>query len=234
MGRRTWCWCLVVVLAGCAPGNPGLVVGGALAPSDDCSYEASGPRLISGVLDVAPARVSYTMKAAVFNQLINLSSSSGGMGRPPMADPNVMTIDRAEVELRDVQDNPIALAGASNPYTVPATGLIPSSDGSEAGTGIAVAQIIPPIIGEGLRGAEGSQIIAVVRFIGVTAGGAEVASAEFPWPIEICFGCLFGCQPTEEGGALCQPSCTPGQDGLTISPAVCNDPPIFAGCLAEM
>jgi len=232
MGRRTWCWCLVLVLAGCAPGNPGLVIGGALAPSDDCSFEASGPRLISGVLDVAPGRVSYAMTAAVFNQLINLSSPSGGMGRPPMADPNVMTIDRAEVELRDVQDNPIALAGAPNPYTVPASGFVPSSDGSEAGSGIAVAQIIPPIIGEGLRGAAGSQIVAVVRLVGVTAGGAEVASAEFAWPIELCSGCLFACQPTEDGGALCQPSCTPGQDSLTISPAVCEG--ILTGCRAEM
>src|SRR5690606_2377517 len=114
-----------VVLAGCAPGNPGLLIGGALAPSDDCSFETSGATLHTGVLDVAPARVSYTLTAVVFNQLINLSNPTGGMGRPPMTDPNVITIREAQVELRDVQNNPLALA--ANPYTVPAHGFIPSS-----------------------------------------------------------------------------------------------------------
>lgn len=233
MGRRTWCWCLVSMLAGCAPGNPGLVIGGALAPSDDCSYETSNLTVHTGVLDVAPGRVSYTLTAVVFNQLINLASPTGGMGRPPMADPNVITIQQAEVELRDVQENALALAGAPNPYTVPAHGFIPSSDGTEAGSGIAIAEIIPPIIGEGLRGAAGSQIVAVVRFRFVTAGGVEDVTAEFAWPIELCFGCLFACQPTDEG-ALCQPSCTPGQDRLTISPGACAEPPVFTSCLAEM
>lgn len=230
MGRRTWCWCLVVVLAGCAPGNPGLVIGGAIAPSDSCSFELSGARIHTGVLDVAPARVSYTLTAAVFNQLINLSNPTGGMGRPPMADPNVMTITDAQVELRDVQGNPLALGAAGNPYTVPAHGFVPSSDGSEAGSAIATAQIIPPIIGESLRGSDGSRIIAAVRFLGVTAGGAEVLSAEFAWPIDLCSGCLFGCQMTDEG-ALCRPSCTPGQDSLTISPAACAD--VAESCLAS-
>lgn len=229
MGRRTWCWCLVVVLAGCAPGNPGLLIGGALAPSDDCSYEASGATLHTGVLDVAPGRVSYTLNALVFNQLINLSNPTGGMGRPPMADPNVITIRQAQVELRDVQDNPIALGAAANPYTVAAHGFVPSSDGSEAGAAIAVAEIIPPIIGESLRAHTNSQIIAAVRFLGVTAGGADVLTAEFAWPIELCSGCLFGCIVDDEGTSLCQPSCTPGQDGLTISPAACAD--VFESCL---
>lgn len=227
MSRRTL-WCAVLVLAGCAPGNPGLILAGALAPDDACELDTSGTVLVEGVLDVAPGRVSYTIHGLVFNQLINLSSTGGAF--PPMADPNVITITHAEVELRDVQDNPLALDGLPNPYRVPAAGFIPSAEGNEAGSGIATVEAIPPLYGERLRASAGSRIIVAVRVLGVTAGGAEVLSAELAWPVEQCSGCLFACAVNDEGERLCAPSCRPGQDSLTISPAVCDG--ILASCIA--
>lgn len=231
MVRRTL-WCAVLVLAGCAPGNTGLVLAGPLEPDDECVYDSSSAFLTGGVLDVAPGRVSYTVTALAFNQLINLGSS--GATAPPMADPNVITVQEAQVELRDVQGNPLALAGLPNPFTVPATGFIPSSDGTDPGTGLTTIEVIPPLYGEALRGAAGSRIIAVVRALGVTAGDADVLSPELLWPIELCAGCLFACQRAGEDGPVCLPSCRPGQDELTITPGACLDPPILGGCIPGM
>lgn len=226
MVRRTWWLCAMMVIGGCAPGNPGLIIGGVLAPDDSCGYDPSGAGVHTGRLDVAPGRVEYTVTALVFNNLLNLGNAGTGV---PMADPNIINIRQAEIELRDVQDNPLALDGLPNPFTVPASGVIASGDGSEAGAGIATFDAIPSIYGAALRGAAGSRIVAVLRVIGVTAGGSEIRSGELFWPIDLCEGCLFACIVTEEDEMLCQPSCTPGQDSLTVSPAVCGG--VLASCI---
>lgn len=233
MVRRTWLLCAVLV-AGCAPGDPGLLIGGALSPSDTCLYDTSGVQLLSGVLDVGPAftdppqPVRYLLQPLYFNQLLNLGQS--GTSGPPRADPNLIYIQQAEVELRDFNGTPLATGEFPNPYRVPATGIVASSDGTTAGQGIGSIEIIPPFYGSFVAGAVGSQIIAAVRAIGRTAGDAEVVSPEFEWPIFICNGCLYACQLDEEGIPLCVPSCTPGQDTVTTTPGACMDPPVFGNC----
>lgn len=233
--RTTWWCCVVLALGGCAPGNPGLVIGGVLAPSDTCSYESSGTQLLAGTLDVAPALagqpVSYSIVPIYFNQLINLGES--GTSGPPMADPNVMFVQEAQVELRDFNGTPLAFGGLPNPYRVPATGFIPSSDGTTAGEGIGAIEVIPQFYGAALAGAAvGSEIVVAVQAIGRTAGDAEVISPEFEWPIRVCNGCLYACQLDEEMMPLCVPSCTPGQDQLTITPGVCGGGTAFGNCAA--
>ncbi len=227
MVRRTWCvLAAALALAGCAPGDPGLMVGGAVGPNETCVVDPANPRLTRGALDVAAARVSYTLYPAVFSQLINLSSR----GAPPRADPNVVNLSRAEVELRDSNGAPFLLGALPNPFTVPATGFIPSSDGTAASVGLGAAQIIPPAYGEELRGIGEATIVASLRMIGVTAGGAELAASEFLWPIDICTGCLFACVRNDEEEALCQPSCLPGQDTLSITPSACVTTDLIETC----
>lgn len=231
MLRRTGVWFALWALAGCAPGNPGMVIGGVLKPNDECIYETSNVRLLNGVLDVLPAEhgqpVTYWIRAVLFNQLLNLGQS--GMDGPPMADPNVVTVVEAEVELRDINGVPLALGALPNPYRVPATGFVPSSDGTSAGSGIGSAQIIPAIYGSALAGLGDATIVAAVQMIGRTAGDAEVITPALEWTIELCRGCLWACV-TVDGEELCDPSCTPGQDEVVISPGVCREPPIFANC----
>jgi hypothetical protein len=228
MVRRTWCVLAAAwALAGCAPGNPGLVVGGVIGPNETCILDVGNPRLTRGALDVAAFEVSYSMTPVLFNQLINLSTQ----GAPPRADPNVVNVVRAEVELRDVNGAPFLLGALPNPFTVPATGFIPSSDGTSAGVGLGDVEVVPPAYGEELRAIGTGTIVAAVRVLGVTAGGADVESSEFIWPIDICTGCLFACVRDEEGRAQCTPSCRPGQDTVTVTPAACDSPDLVTSCV---
>jgi hypothetical protein len=143
----------------------------------------------------------------------------------------VVNVVRAEVELRDVNGAPFLLGALPNPFTVPATGFIPSSDGTSAGVGLGDVEVVPPAYGEELRAIGTGTIVAAVRVLGVTAGGADVESSEFIWPIDICTGCLFACVRDEEGRAQCTPSCRPGQDTVTVTPAACDSPDLVTSCV---
>lgn len=234
MSRRTWWLCAALIVGGCAPGNPGLVIGGIVAPSDypDCVYDTANAHYLTGVLDVAAVTVEYRVVPLYFNQLLNLSTNGSTTAGPPRADPNVITVSSAEVELRDVTGAPLALPGFPNPFSVPATGFIPSSDGTTAGSATGAITVIPPVYGEVLRTtAIDTDIIVAIRAVGTTAGGADVLSPEFEWPVHVCLGCLFACQVDSDGEPLCAPSCTPGQDSLTVTPNACVAGAALGGCL---
>lgn len=227
MVRRILGICSVLLLGGCADSNSGLIISGLLLPDESCVYETDGMLLTRGVFDVSTAGgARYTARFLALNQLLNLSNRLG-----PIADPNAIMIRSAEVELRDVQNNPIAFEGLPNPFTVPAAGFVPSSDDGDPGEGIATVDIIPTVYGAALNvpGVSGT-IIAVVRLLGVTAADSEVISPEIHWPIDICSGCLYACV-RDEDTAICNSSCTPGQDSLTISPTVCEG--INTGCVTD-
>ncbi len=242
MPRRTWLCCALWMLTGCAPANSGLLIGGVLAPSDSCTYESGNLVLLSGTLDVAPAltdppqRVTYTIHPLYQSQLINLGQNGTIWAGTPGSDPNSITVHQAEVELRDFNGAPLAIPGLPNPYRVPATGFVPSSDGTTPGEGIGSIEIIPPVYGAALATfAVDSDIVASVQVIGRTAGDAEVVSPALDWRISICSFCLYACQTDADMVELCVPSCTPGQDSVTITPGVCPDaaPITFGNCLAS-
>lgn len=230
MVRRTWCVAAALLaLSGCAPGNPGLIVGGVIEPDEACMVNEAGFRLVRGTLDTTAARISYTINPLLYSQLINLSS----MSAPPRADPNTINLVRAEVELRDLNGAPFALSGP-NPYSVPATGLVLSAMIGAMGMpalGWGTAEIIPPAYGEDLRGIEEGTVVAAVRVVGITAGGAELVSPEFLWPIDLCAGCLFSCVRGTEGEALCVPSCRFGQDVVSVTPSACASPEFVEPCI---
>jgi hypothetical protein len=230
MFRRTlWTLTLSALLFGCAPGNPGLLIMNVVAPDETCTYAVGNPQYLGGTLDVGSLRPTVTTSGyiATFrfgNQLLNLSRT--GSAGPPMADPNVMQIQRFEVTLQDVGGAPLPLL--QNPYTVYAGGgLIPSSDGGSAGEGIGGAEIIPatyiPDLAA-LAGTDSADIVVNVQAIGVTAGGAEVISNPFFYPIHLCAGCLVpGCVRDADMAAVCSPACIPGQDDVHLTPAQCGE-----------
>lgn len=233
MIRRTLLFCALAALGGCAPGDPGLIVARVLAPNQTCAYDVANLSISSGVLDVLPAGTRYFAVVVVYNQLLNLSQS--GSSGPPMADPNVMNIQEARIELQDMGGNTIDFVDLPNPFTVPATGFIPSSDGMEAGQGLGFIEVVPVVYADALASvAIDSTIVASIRAVGVTAGGASVVSSEFVWPIRICSGCLFTCEPTEDTpGGRCAPSCTPGQDLPYATPGACEATPVPSRCSNE-
>lgn len=228
MVRRSWfrLGSLLLALAGltsCAPGNPGLVVLNVVSPDGQCLFDVGNAFQSAGVLDVTGpdfgVLTGYTAAFRVGNQLLNLSQS--GTSGPPMADPNSIQVTAMEVELQDIAGNPLDLAGLPNPFSIPASGAaIPSSDGSAVSEGLSVAEIVPLIYVDALRGSAGSQILVEVQAVGRTQGDAEVVSMPFRYPITLCPGCLFGCATDTEGASICQSTCFPGQDGVQT---ICED-----------
>lgn len=205
--------------AGCAPGNPGLVVSNVIDPDDQCVYAIGGIARTIGYFDVGVPNNSYEAAFRFLNQLMNLSQS-GVAGFPPMADPNVIQVQALEVEIRDIGNRPLAFFDGANPFTVPVGGVaVPSGDGMQAGEGLGFAQIIPPVYAADLGEVAGTDamIVVSVRAIGRTAGGAEVVSDEFIFPVQLCSGCLSVCLTDDMGEPLCRPTCLPGQDNVHIA-----------------
>ncbi len=216
--RRALFVAALVALSGCAPGNPGLVVGNVIAPDDSCTYTTNGSARTIGYLDVSVPGNSYEAEFRYLNQLISLAQS-GVSGFPVMADPNVMHVEALEIEIRDIGNAPLAFGGP-NPFTVPAGSVaIASGDGMQAGEGLGGAQIVPAAYVAELGALAGTDamIVVAVKAIGRTAGGAEVVSDEFIYPIQLCSGCLLACLMDDEGMPICLPSCTPGQDEVHVA-----------------
>lgn len=216
--RRALFVAALLGLSGCAPGNPGLVIGNVIDPDDTCLYTTSNAARTIGYLDVGIPGNSYEATFRYLNQLLNLSQA-GTTGFPVMADPNVMQVEALEIEIRDIGNNPLGFTGP-NPFTVPAGNiLIESGDGMAAGEGLGTAQIIPAAYVAELEGVAGTNALIVVsiKAIGRTAGGAEVVSDELIYPVQLCRDCLLSCVLDEEMEPICLPSCTPGQDEVHIA-----------------
>jgi len=217
--RRTLLGVIFMMLGGCAPGNPGLVIGNVIDIDDQCTFSSNSPARLSGVFDVGVPGNSYEAALRFGNQLVNLSQS-GTAGIPIMADPNVIQVQTVEVELRDIGGNPLALPGLPNPFAIPAGSVaVPSGDGETAGESLGLVQIIPSAYAAELASVAGTdaQIVVAIVAVGTTLGGAEVVSYEFIYPIQLCSGCLTACLMDEEGMNICRPSCSPGQDTLHLA-----------------
>ena len=223
---------VLLALAGCAPGNPGLVIANVIAPDDQCIYSAMNAYIAVGKLDVsAPSEFTtpgayegYFVSLALSNQMISLANT-GAAGFPIQAEPNQVTVDSVEVELRDIGGNPLALGDLPNPYLLPAgSSLVPPGDGMSPGIGQVGFFAIPPAY-VGVLGESGT-IIVSMRAIGASAGGAELVTAEYNFPLDLCNGCLIlGCLRDSEGEPVCRPACFPGQDRAHIScDAACGGP----------
>ena len=212
---------VLLTAAGCAPGNPGLVIGNVIAPDDQCAFSASGAALPVGIFDLAVADNSYEAVLRFNNQLINLSQT-GSSGFPIMADPNVINVGSVEIELRDIGGVPLAL-GADFPsrFALAAgTVTIPSGDGMAAGEALGFVQLIPPAYRAELAAVAGNEamIVVAISAVGTTLGGAEVVSNEYIFPVRLCTGCLSpGCLVDAEGANICRPACRPGQDQVHVS-----------------
>ena len=207
----------VLVLAGCADGSPGLVVRNVVAPDDQCTYAEGNPSLAGGVYDLSSGS-GYSAQLVLLNQSIDLSNA--GTTGAPVANPNLILPREAEIELQDAGGAPVALAGAPNPFRVPVGGqAVPSSDGTTPGLALVSLELIPLSVADFLTGFADTLVVSF-SVTGETAGGVEVRSPDFIYPIQICTGCLVReCPLLMEGETedmadtyQCDPACNLGQD----------------------
>mgnify|MGYP001628102225 CR=1 FL=1 len=199
MSRHRWIIVsLLTALAGCAPGNPGGVVLNVIEPDDQCVVAVGNNAVAAGAYDPA----------------------SG----VPTADPNVMQVTAAEIELQDIQGNPIG--GFDNPFRVPVGGsLLPSSDGMTAGEGVVDVEIVPPGVAPSLSAFVGASVVAEIRLFGRTLGDAAVEFPPFLFQIDLpcataddaMFGCLQSCPDPGAEEPVCINACRPGQDTVHFS-----------------
>ena len=197
---------------GCAPGNPGMDILGAVPPNPDmCVVDpASIVYRLDQAFDLDP-RFSprFHLFLAVQNHLLNRFSTTF----PVMANQNDISISGAEVELVDRNGRRLAIANSF--YRTTGSGLILAAAGDQPGRGIADVDIIPTNVAAQLPAlfanapAGTAQITARVSVIGTTQGGSEIISGEFIIPIRLCVSCLFvpGSPPEGEMNG-----CQPGQD----------------------
>jgi hypothetical protein len=214
----------IVLAFGCAPSNPGLVAEGVLAADTMCVVQPNNNLIAQGVLDISPdyagyrvTGISYEVFVRVGNQLIN----NGNRVYPLMADPNRILINHFEVTLMDTSETTLSLPGAPNPYLVPADGAVGSTQSMDPTFGIASGTVIPDAYGQLLAGAfgtAGGTLLVRIRVIGTTAGGATLTSGPIVYPIALCSGCLFQPSCDAMGNGILNPSCGPGQDGVSQIP----------------
>ncbi len=220
--RRTSLFSMVLCAMsfGCAPSNPGLTIDGVLVPSDSCEYTSSSAFLVEAVLDtnpdvppvLRPGGVRYVAVLRVANHLIN----NGNRVYPLMADPDVVSMEGAEIEVLNSDGTVFDFGGLPNPYRVTAVGTIASTTSNEPQLGLATVEVLPAQYGASLAGLTSGSLVLSIRVIGVTTGGATLISGRTLLPVRLCSGCLFQCVVDEMGDPIAQTACQAGQDQLTV------------------
>ncbi len=192
----------------CADNESSVFIRGVLKPDDTkCSFVAdpSTERLPVGSMDLAFTR-EYYAGLLVGNELVEKGSSD-----LLRTETSRFRIEGAEVELETSDGNFI------RSFTMPVAGFADPAESSDPGWGVAYALLIDANAGnqmmnwfvEGERNLAIRRIVSVVKVFGKTLGGQEVESAEFRYPINVCYGCLvdFPLEANDSESPLGQPNC---------------------------
>jgi hypothetical protein len=183
---------LATMSAGCTEETTGFYIqGNVVIDPPECLArpESSSTILLSGLLDVGLKR-DYQAILLVGSQLAPRGDKTN-----LRTETMVATITGAEVRLYDDVG-----ALANDPFTVPATGVIPPDSSDGPGFGVISATLIPASFGTDLLTGSGGQqalglgeirtFVAEVIVFGETIGGLDVESAKFSYVIRACEGCI--------------------------------------------
>jgi hypothetical protein len=201
------------------------------APSkSDCTYAADPTQLHiqTGMLDLAISR-RYWATLLIGNQLIQQGSAE-----LVRSETSRIVVNEAEVQVETSRGETIGEA-----FRVPGTGFADPSTANEPGWGLFQTILIDYTRSEMIRKMAGFSgdmpinktipVVAVVRLFGNTLGGTDIESAEYRFPIEVCYGCLVSftpegvddaaavvpnCQKALAAGATLVSACIAGQDQL--------------------
>lgn len=218
---------LPLLAAGCVTENPSLVILGGLVPTQEegqcfwnCSAGSGNVFDNEGSFDLTLAQradTGYFLGVCVANYRSNTGTRFA-------ADTGTVVFSRANVTLRTLTDRTLL------EYGVPFAGSVMSTaDVSTPSVAAVRVTLIPPEVRESLLADSddpdvvnlrdlimmdnngGNTVIAEFTLVGRTAGGIEVESAPFDYPIEL-FENQLACQtPTPEDE---QAPCAAGVDGI--------------------
>ncbi len=173
--------------------------------------EAEG--LLGGVLDVD---ITYSYETCLFVSNGLVKREDYGLPRP---ESNRILVHGAYIRFEPDPNDPAA------PLVFPDQDVPFSSSIMPQGSATMCVWTIPWWIGRRLADAvapgEVRMIVAIVQFYGVTQGGINVTTQEFPYPVWVCNGCLGRCpDDTDPLTPACDcpedpegdPPCWPGQD----------------------
>lgn len=178
--------------AGCTTDQTGFFILGNVAldaPQCVARAESSSTLLSSGLLDVG-LKLDYEATLLVGSQLAPRGDKANLRTETMIA-----TITGAEVHLNDDVGEP-----ATDPFTVPAAGVITPDSADTPGFGVVTATLMPATFGNGLAGNDPGQVglgpgevrtfVAKVIVFGKTIGGLEIETAPLSYVIRACQGCL--------------------------------------------
>jgi len=177
-----------VLSSACSHNDASMVVHGVLAPPQPqngvCSYtsDPTQAELSTGTLDVGLLS-SYTPEVLVGNQLLARSDNVD-----LKAETALITLQGAVVHVDDTSNNEI------NSFTSLSSGFISPGTGGAPGYGPLSLTLIDPKTAQALQGSlpklGTKRVVARFTVFGQTAGGTDIESNEFQFPIDVCNGCL--------------------------------------------
>jgi hypothetical protein len=196
----------------------GLLAAAAIPLTSSCADNRS-TIFIAGVLKQIPPTcivVASAQSAILGAGLVDVSISSSyrawfltgnemvarGDKQSVRTETSRVTINKVEVRLTDSTGEALNCGDQDDcgAYSVFATGFVDVARGEDPGYGAFNVEVIPSIVGASLADSFGggtapltsrTTVIANVKASGVTLGGEDVKSAEFTFPIEVCYGCLI-------------------------------------------
>ena len=218
---------VAAVATACVENKGSIYVQGIMAPpipqpGQPCTYtpQASSTTLFQGTLDVGFAD-SYTAVFLVGNQMVQRGSAS-----QVRAESSRVQLLGGVVRLTDTTGAQVAN------FTALGSGYAEAASGNTPGYGaIALTVIDPATVENVLRPAvsngSSKRLIANVKVYGQTLGGLRVESGEYPFPVDVCAGCLVRipadaptCVSSGSSAQLVSP-CVLGQD-TAIDCRLCN------------
>jgi hypothetical protein len=172
-----------------------LVVDAIIPPTKECIYEIDTATILpNGYYDTFCGK-NYNMVVRVESRMRARASTSR-----PTAEPNIVQFESAEVLLKTRQGDEIASKFSTSVFAE-----IDPGDSSKPGQALVRIEVIPISLLKSVRNHDDNELItATIRLFGVTAGGVDVESDEFSFPIEVCSKCLTiqtagaGCTLTED------------------------------------
>jgi hypothetical protein len=231
---------LASLASACAHNDASLEVNGVLAPpvpqNGVCAYTAdpTQAKISSGTLDVGLLS-SYTPELLVGNQLISTANST-----QLEAETSRIVLQGAVVVVDDTDNNQI------NTFTSLASGFIDPGTAGAPGYGPMAVTIIDPKTAQDLQASlpvEGTKrVITHVTVFGQTAGGQNIESNEFQFPVDVCNGCLVtfpaGSEDPVKAAATGEPNCSATSSSsssstTTVVPCVIGQDQLVACTLCQ-
>ncbi|AUX26970.1 hypothetical protein SOCEGT47_075420 [Sorangium cellulosum] len=179
-----------LLASACADNESSLFVRMRMARTGDCTVTCSPDEEFWTADSVDSAyRNSHSATLLVGNQIVRRGDSD-----VLRTETSRVQLYEAEVRITDIAGNPVEGADGASGYVVPVTGIVDPGSSDEAGYNCTEVLLIDGATMDVLRDqarASGRpvEVISTVLVRGRTLGGQEVETAEWSYPIQVCFNC---------------------------------------------